>query len=671
MKHRHEIDGLRALAILPVIIFHSGLNILKGGFIGVDIFFVISGYLIANIIKANLENQSFSIIDFYERRARRILPALFFMLLISLPFAYLWMNPHDLQKFSKNLFGAILFVSNIVSYKQSNYFDADSITKPLLHLWSLAIEEQFYIFFPILLFGLWPKSKNKILWVLVLIFIISLYVSEMTLMNNKPGAFFLLSSRAWELMLGAIASFWMVKQNMCLKKEIYSWIGFFLIIYALVFFNANSDFPGLLALIPTAGAALILIFGDKNTTIGKLLSKPYIVNIGLISYSGYLWHQPVFAFFYYRHENSPNIFTIFILIALIFILAYLSWRFVETPFRNKKNFSRRTIFISAGIASLIFISLAFFCHSTKGFSNRFPKTLSNAFYPTGPHEHQLCNFKKIPNKKIDICEFGDVNGKLKTILYGDSHASAFLDSLDIAFKKNHIKGFRVQLRDRCHVIPGLINNMDKHVDIKQENICLSEFNDFVQFSKDQADAIIVSIYWTPKIWPFEKKQNYFFDNGEGGISAGGLESSKSNFVFTKNGVMSDLNDISKKNAILFLLDSLAELNKKLIVIYPIPETGWDIPRYNFKSYINEGKVKEVITTDYKKYIERNEFIINILDEYKSKYRVNKIKSGEILCNRKIASRCLAQIESKPLYIDNNHLSSFGGEFISNEIIKNL
>ena len=671
MKYRHEIDGLRALAILPVIIFHSGLNILQGGFVGVDVFFVISGYLITNIIKTSLENHSFSIVDFYERRARRILPALFFMLLTSLPFAYLWISPYDLQKFSKNLFGAILFISNIVSYKQSNYFDADSITKPLLHLWSLAIEEQFYLFFPILLLGLWPKIKNRIIWVLTLIFLVSLSISEMRLTNNKPGAFFLLSSRAWELMLGSMASFWLIKKNGYLHKEIFSWIGFSLIIYALFFFNANSDFPGLLALIPTLGTALILIFCDKNTAIGKLLSKPYIAGIGLVSYSAYLWHQPVFAFFYYKYENSPNIFTILSLIVLIFVLAYLSWRFVEAPFRNNKNYSRKAIFLSSGLASLLFISVAVFCHSTKGFANKYPVALSNAFYPKGPHEHQLCEFKRIPSTNIDICKFGDANAKSKTILYGDSHASSLLDALDTDFKKNHIQGLRVQLRNGCHVIPGLINNVEKHLDIRQANKCLSDFHDFINFTKDNADAIIVSIYWTPKIWPFEKKQNYFFDNGEGGISAGNPESTKSNFVLTKSGVINELDDASKKNVILFFLDSLAQTNKKIMIIYPIPETGWDIPRYNFKSYLNEGSVKETITTDYKKYIERNSFIINILDEYASKYQVYKIKSGEILCNRQLASRCLAQIESKPLYIDNSHLSSFGGEFISREINKSL
>ena len=209
MKYRSEIDGLRALAIVPVILFHSGLSVFSGGFVGVDIFFVISGYLITQIIYEDIKRGEFSITKFYERRARRILPALFFIISISLPFSWYFLTPNHLSEFSKSIEWITTFRSNIFFYHQSGYFDGESELKPLLHTWSLSVEEQFYLFFPIYLVIFWRFKKNFIISSLGIVFLISFVYGNYKLQNNPASAFFYLSTRAWEILLGTFVGFYL------------------------------------------------------------------------------------------------------------------------------------------------------------------------------------------------------------------------------------------------------------------------------------------------------------------------------------------------------------------------------------------------------------------------------------------------------------------------------
>lgn len=216
MEYRREIDGLRALAVLPVILFHAGFKTFSGGFIGVDVFFVISGYLITTIILAELEQGKFSIVNFYERRARRILPALFLVMLVCIPFAWIWLLPSDMKGFSHSLIAVAVFASNILFWSESGYFDTATELKPLLHTWSLAVEEQYYVLFPLFLMLLWKLGKRCILVILGVVFAGSFAVAEWKSYAEPAAAFYLLPARAWELLIGAFAAFYLSKDN---RKE--------------------------------------------------------------------------------------------------------------------------------------------------------------------------------------------------------------------------------------------------------------------------------------------------------------------------------------------------------------------------------------------------------------------------------------------------------------------
>ena len=383
MQYRKEIDGLRALAVIPVILFHAGFEGVSGGFIGVDIFFVISGYLITSILLKELESGSFTLLGFYERRIRRILPALFFVLLVCLPFAWMWLLPHELKDFGKSIIAVVVFASNILFWRESDYFAADAEMIPLLHTWSLAVEEQYYVFFPVLLMLLWPLGKQKLVAVVTVIGLVSLGFTEFAWRNFPEANFFLIITRAWELMMGGLVAFYHYYQNpgyqtpkgkkpfQGMVAQVASATGLLLILYAIFFFDRNTPFPSLYALIPTMGAALIILFATPKTWVNKLLSLKLMVGIGLISYSAYLWHQPLFVFARFRSLEEPNMWVFGGLSLVTFLLAFLSWRFVEKPFRNKQRFTRQQVFIAAMVGSFFFIGLGLLLILSNGAMFRF------------------------------------------------------------------------------------------------------------------------------------------------------------------------------------------------------------------------------------------------------------------------------------------------------------
>jgi len=360
LKYRPEIDGLRAIAVLSVVFYHAGFNLFKGGYVGVDVFFVISGFLITSIILKEVEHKIFSILSFYERRARRILPALFFVMLICIPLAWLILEAKDLERFFKSLSAIPTLSANIFFWKDVVYFATASELKPLIHTWSLAVEEQYYVISPVLFLplGRMKNGKSIVLVVLVCLAIFSLLYAQVLSEKNASKNFFLLPSRFWELSLGGFVAFlppcFFDIRNF--YKRCLGGIGLSMVLFSVFSFSKDTQVPGFVALIPTLGTALILMYSSRDTIVGKLLSWKPFVSVGLISYSAYLWHQPVFAFNrYYIGQNDLGIVLTFFLIFLVLLLAWLSWRFVELPFKNKMRIKRAFVFKFGIVSSLFFI----------------------------------------------------------------------------------------------------------------------------------------------------------------------------------------------------------------------------------------------------------------------------------------------------------------------------
>lgn len=372
MKYRSEIDGLRALAVLPVVLFHAGFELFSGGFVGVDVFFVISGYLITSIILSELMEEKFSLVQFYERRARRILPALFFMNIACLPFVWFWLSPITIKDFGQSLFAVSIFASNFLFWSESGYFDTAAELKPLLHTWSLAVEEQYYIIFPLLLMGAWRFSLGVVLGILFVIFITSLGAAEYGSREFPNAAFYLLPTRMWELLVGAFVAFYlMYKPHLAsgAMNQILSLTGLIMITASILLFDKTTPFPGLYALMPTVGTALIILCAVPATLVHRLLSLKMMVGLGLVSYSAYLLHQPVFVFARYRMGSDISDFVLLILAFVSVLGAWISWRFVEAPFRDKQVVGKEHIFTFA-ILGIVFCAIV---GLTMHFSNGLQK----------------------------------------------------------------------------------------------------------------------------------------------------------------------------------------------------------------------------------------------------------------------------------------------------------
>lgn len=373
MTYRKEIDGLRALAVIPVILFHGGFSWLSGGYVGVDIFFVISGYLITSIILKEKEANTFTIISFYERRARRILPALFFIIFLCLPFAWFLLLPHELKEFGESIISVAFFSSNILFWQGSGYFAADAELIPLLHTWSLAVEEQFYVIFPLLMIAFWKLGKVWLISIISLIALFSLGLTEWGWREFPDANFYLIPTRAWELMIGALLAFYLYykTQSSGMICHIASLLGFGLIIYSIIYFDENIPFPSLYSLLPTIGTALIILFTAPNTLVYHILSTRIMVGIGVISYSAYLWHYPLFVFAKTYSLDELSIWMVCLLSISSLLLAYFSWRFIERPFRNRQGFTRKQIFTSSIITSLLLIIIGLALTLSDGATFRF------------------------------------------------------------------------------------------------------------------------------------------------------------------------------------------------------------------------------------------------------------------------------------------------------------
>jgi len=449
MQYRREIDGLRAVAVIPVILFHAGFTIFSGGYVGVDIFFVISGYLITSIIISELEQGKFSILRFYERRARRILPALFFVMLVCIPFAWMWMLPSQFKDFSQSLVAVAVFASNILFWRESGYFAAASEEKPLLHTWSLAVEEQYYMLFPIFLILLWRFGRSPVFYSIIIISIISLVLSEWGWRNKPSVNFYLAPTRAWELLAGSICAFLQFGKTQK-SNNVLSVFGLVLIVFAIFVYDESTPFPSVYALAPVVGTALIIMYGARETWVARFLSLKGFVGIGLVSYSAYLWHQPLFAFARIRSLNAPEQWQMLLLAIASLVLAYFSWRYVEHPFRKRTVpalHSQAAIFSVASVTGAAFIAFGLYGHIGDGLNNRLTPTsnktlieLLSSIKGGTPNGHCYANRSAAERASIVCDTFYDEQNKRTIAVYGDSHSSALLPAFQLI---NKTKNFNI------------------------------------------------------------------------------------------------------------------------------------------------------------------------------------------------------------------------------------
>ncbi|MGD0143724.1 MAG: acyltransferase family protein [Rhizomicrobium sp.] len=640
MRYRPEIDGLRALAILPVVLFHYGIGPFRGGFVGVDVFFVISGYLITSLIHGEMQDTRFSVGKFYERRIRRIFPALFAMLAIVSVAAVFILFPYDLVRYAKSLLATAAFASNFEFWNEAGYFDVAGGEKPLLHLWSIAVEEQFYFLFPLVLLLFRRSSKAGLLTAIGAIFAASFALGIWGVVQAPSATFYLLPARAWELMLGALLALGDVPplRNRAVAEALAAF-GLLLIAYAVVAFTAGMPFPGPAAFIPCAGAALVIYATSASETwTGNALAWRPVVFVGLISYSLYLWHWPIFVLARYAAYRNLSVAESAGLIALSFVLAVLSWQFVERPFRNRAfHFSRRALFTGAATAMAATAACAAFAVSADGFPGRLRPDIRAILAEENDHEPRIDRCFGLTAQDLRdgrLCRIGNGAAAPSYLLWGDSHADAILPAVeDIASRKG-----RVGLFAGAASCPPLLGA--DRLDVPG---CRA-FNDEalkIALRKDISEVILAAR------WGKDAEGSNYGDEPHGRIA----------FVDDASAGTSDADNRAVfARGLERTVRALVHAGKKVVLVASVPEIGWAVPpvlaRLRFANNYGTPSLAKA------RYLQRQSFVLDELAHLKTAYNVTVVYPDRILC---ATGACEVTLNGLPIYRDAHHLTVPGAK----------
>jgi peptidoglycan/LPS O-acetylase OafA/YrhL len=501
-QYRPEIDGLRALAVLPVLFFHTEIPGFSGGFVGVDIFYVISGYLITSVIAKDVAVGRFSFVSFYDRRIRRIFPALFAVVFFSLLLGALLLVPKDFAAFGKSLIAITFFVSNIFFKRAGGgqgYFGDDSHSQVLLHTWSLSVEEQFYLFFPtvlLLLARFAKKRTRKYLWLGALVsFVINIWATR----YRPHGAFYLLIPRAWELLLGALLAMKAVPPlKRRVSREIVGFLGLGLIAWAVSVFTTDTTFPGFAALFPCLGAWLIIYAGENGpSSVRTILSFRPLVFIGVISYSLYLWHWPIFVFGKYFAAGDLSHGDTAIIIFSSLVMAFISFEFIESPFRGGDSpITRRQIFSFGLAASALSAVLGFAIYSSQGFPGRFSEStrqlISKNVERKSDFQFVCSNWKTDIKSVADLtfCNIGAESSK-KIMFWGDSHVQQLYPLIQRIYDSGGLRDHGALFT----VAPGCPPT--EHMNRPEPGFHCDSFSHFAMMRSQEQDIDTVFIAFSP------------------------------------------------------------------------------------------------------------------------------------------------------------------------------
>lgn len=495
---------------MSVIFYHAGFSYFPGGFVGVDVFFVISGYLITTIIVKELNNDNFSILKFYERRAKRILPVLISVVTFTLVVCWFFLLPNDYELFGRSVISVAFFFSNIFFYKNVDYFNDPAEGHPLIHTWSLAVEEQFYLIFPVFLLLVWRKYSKYSICALIVLLVISLILSEYQVRTNASASFYLIHTRLWELLIGSVVAIAHVNEfrHQPLSRiitEIVPLLGLVMILIAVLAYGDSVRFPGLSALLPTIGVALILAIRKKNI-IGYILSAKPVVFIGLISYSAYLWHQPLLVLDSIVEKRYGYEIPISLVLLVTLTISCLSWKFIENPIRDGR--ASRKVVLNTSLSVLILVGLiGFFIKESDGAAFRLDSETYSFLdeYANYPFNHiydrgrcYLPTGKTSDDYNAECVRVNSV-GSRKVLMLGDSFAAHYYHGLNEAAEKLEVD-FEHLTAPACSILQG-----------KNTIIQCSEINKFRMNALKiiKPDILIISGAWYRYV--DEETKSYFFE----------------------------------------------------------------------------------------------------------------------------------------------------------------
>ena len=632
MKYRSFIDGMRALAVLPVILFHSQKDLFAAGYLGVDIFFVLSGFLISQQIFMGIDQNNFSFLEFAKRRVRRIIPALFFVILISFIFSILLLKPEDLISFSNSVISTKLFISNIYFWRQTGYFDSLSNLKPLLHTWSLSIEGQFYLGFPlvILMMGKWLRSIPRVV-ILWLLFIGSFGFFVVCSQIWPSASFYFGPTRFWELLAGALAAQYTNQDNIRPFQSL-STLAFILICFC--YYGGSQGLIEDRSVLTSAvvfATAIIVVFTRPESWVYSLLANRILVVVGLISYSLYLWHQPVFAFL--RHYYGPTIpsFSWWIALGTVFLLSFATWFFIEKPFRSPRTSFRTAFKFLSAVATLnVVLCLAVF--ASDGFPSRFGEMSGFFGTPSKSPLRSKCHTDGVEFLRAEeSCTY--FLDDVVIAVYGDSHAVELAYSVAKIAKTKGL-GVRHMSFSGCSPYP-----------VKGKTPGCSNWNDHTVdylVSTKQIDVVIMS----------HRMAKY--------VGGDHLNSA------------SELDQVAEQHADKVIRQyedtilTLVKAGKRVVIVKQAPELQRTFSEI-LSSYLRFGYSRGLlISTDVISWRARYKKIDNLLKNLPSQVIV--VDPADILCKR---DTCFSAIGGLPAYYDSHHMSLIGTDAVAKKIFDAL
>ena len=664
-SYRPEIDGLRAIAVGAIILYHSnssffGYQPFNGGFIGVDIFFVISGYLITSIIlKELILTGSFSFKNFYERRIRRIFPALLFVMLISLPFAWMYLLPSNLIDFSKSILYSLGFSSNFYfHYTGQEYGSDDGLIKPFLHTWSLSVEKQFYILFPIVLLITFKYFKKYLLVFLIVCFFISISIADWGSKNYASANFYFLHSRMWELLAGSILAYLEIRQGFRSKNQILNkilpLIGLLLIAHSIIFFNEKTFHPSFYSSSPIIGICLVIWFSDKNTLITKILSSKLLVGIGLISYSLYLWHYPIFAFSRIYGFTDDSLIKELFLGLIIFILSIISYFLVEKKFRNKSVKFLKILPLLIFILIINILSTSIFIKK-KGLYDYLPE-----IYKSSLSYEKIWTLLKNDKNQIchnlnEVCSFKVKNEKNKVYLIGDSVMGSLSYDLKRRLNKSGYSFYSYTMAGCPFFENGWIEGKFNKIYHNCDETNTSKRNSLLL--NDTKKIIIIGAKY-----PLYIEQTILTSSGE---EKGGHYFKSSIHKNYEEGFLHGVHLISSYK------------NNHIILLTPLPELEYNLSRKiqqetNFNRLTIKNQILNLNNKIFKEKIKHNQRTKrskNMLNKFKNIKNITIIDTDNIFC--KSAKKCILMNNDSYFLLDESHPSLKGANMINDIIIQEI
>lgn len=649
MLYRKDIDGLRAVAVMAVVLFHFGASWLSGGFVGVDVFFVISGYLITEKIARDVSQGQFSMGPFLQRRLRRLMPAAMVMLAVTTTVAWWLFLPEALADFGRSLRATALFVSNLFFMDEAGYFAGAAMTQPLLHTWSLAVEEQFYLLFPLFLTLVLTRLPSRVTLAICILIVLSLALSIYGTERKPVYAFYWPLTRAWEFGLGALIALRPFTTALSARwRELLALIGLGMIVGPVLGYDEQTSFPGINSILPCMGTGLIIYAGQSGQSrVSRLLSLKPMVAVGLISYSLYLWHWPLVVFQDYYLITEPSTLMKVALFPASLLLGWLSWRYIEQPVRLRRwlsNDRQLTGSVMAGLAVLAVVG--HLMYAGQGLPERFPQLAPElAAWSQNKHEgFEHCQLAE------QGCRTGSLAGPVtpRYLLWGDSHAQAIVDAVG---QQAETSGEAViyQVKNGC---PPLL---DVNVGRRRGSQACAQRNTAVMaylMATDSLTDVIIAARWSSYV----EGPSVALGAAEKGVRADFLQ--HDDFAATARGRGTLL-----QTRLLQQVQQLEAAGKRVTLVYPIPETGFDVPTVVARARQFDRPVETASSVIG--YQQRQRHVWPALDHIRSQTAALAIYPSSALCN---AERCMTQLEGQPLYFDDDHLNTLGESVISSQFM---